>query len=513
MTPNRGRVFAVVFAVLLATSMGALGVQGFVATQSDADRAASSAVQASGTGLNLTASGSNVMVPDHNVTVTFTLANEGDEAVASPAIELISVPGEWEVVDQTSGAGVNWSDSERAWISTEPLAPGESMTATATLRLGEDEAPTEYYVSARASDAGSQSDTAVETFPVDRVHGNVTLETSVADAAAQGENVTMDVTLRNDGEVDSRAPAVGVVLPAGWSIVEQSAGESVNYSAERAEWLSTEPLASGESMTVSVVVRPASDVRPGEYYVSVRGYDAGESAAAAPAITVSEATDEETETTVANETATPAAANETTTVADSETTTTVSEETTADAVTTTQAATTAADAEATTEAETTTATESAAASEQTEGQPQNITETVNATFLVDGEPAANVTLEVADRPNERARGLMHRESLPENHGMVFVYGEADERSFWMKNTLVPLDMVFVDENGTVLNVEHAEPPAPDTPDSELATYSSDGPAKYVIELEQGFANETGVGPGAEVEFDVEGTLDPDEDDA
>jgi len=474
-----------VFAVLLATSMGALGVQGFVATRSDADRAASSAVQASGTGLNLTASGSNVMVPDHNVTVTFTLANEGDEAVASPAIELISVPGEWEVVDQTSGAGVNWSDSERAWISTEPLAPGESMTVTATLRLGEGEAPTEYYVSARASDAGGQSDTAVETFPVDRVHGNVTLETSVADAAAQGENVTMDVTLRNDGDVDSRAPAVGVVAPAGWSIVEQSAGESVNYSAERAEWLSTEPLAPGESMTVSVAVRPASDVRPGEYYVSVRGYDAaGESAAAAPAITVSEATDEETETTVANETATPAAANETTTVAD-----------------------------ATSEPTETTATESAAASEQTEGQPQNITETVNATFLVDGEPAANVTLEVADSPEERARGLMHRESLPENHGMVFVYGEADERSFWMKNTLVALDMVFVDENGTVLNVEHAEPPAPDTPDGELATYSSDGAAKYVIEMERGFANETGVGPGAEVNFDVEETLEPDEGDS
>jgi len=512
-----------VFAVLLTTSMGALGVQGFVATQSDADRAASSAVQTSESGLNLTASGSNVMVPDHNVTATFTLANEGEEAAASPAIELISVPGEWEVVDQTSGAGVNWSESQRAWISTEPLAPGESMSVTATLRLGEDEAPTEYYVSARASDAAGRSDTAVETFPVDRVHGNVTLETSVADAAAQGENVTMDVTLRNDGEVDSQAPAVGVVLPAGWSIVEQSAGESVNYSAERAEWLSTEPLAPGESMTVSAVVRPESDARPGEYYVSVRGYDAaGESAAAVAAITVSEAADEPTETTVANETTAVAdeettVSEETTAVADEETTAAdaepTAEATTAVVETTTEQAATTETPDQTAEGTETTAAEAGETAEQAEGQPQNITETVDATFLADGEPVANVTLEVADSPEERATGLMHRESLPEDRGMVFVYGEADERSFWMKNTLIPLDMVFVDANGTVLNVEHADPPAPDTPDSELATYSSDGPAKYVIEMEQGFANETGIGPGAEVEFDVEGTLEPNQTDA
>jgi len=487
-----------VFAVLLTTSMGVLGVQGSVVSQKDADRTESSAVQASSSGLNLTASGSNVIVPDHNVTTTFTLTNEGDEPAATPAIELVSVPGEWEVVDQSSGAGVNWSEPERAWISTESLAPGESMTVSVTLRLGEDEAPTEYYVSARASDAGGQSDTATETFPVDRVVGNVTLETSVADAAAQGENVTMDVTLRNDGEVPSTAPAVGAVLPAGWSVVDQSAGENVNYSGDRTEWISTEPLAPGESMTVSAVVRPASDLRPGEYLVSVRGYDAGgESAAAVAAITVSEAADD-------------GAAE--TTVPDAETTTEETEETTEAALETTAAEETetaevSEEAEETTEesAETTTEAES---TERTEPQPQNITETVNATFLADGEAVANVTLEIADSPEERATGLMHRESLPEDRGMVFVYEDADPRSFWMKNTVIPLDMVFIDANGTVLNVEHADPPAPDTPDSELETFSSDGPAKYVVEMEQGFANRTGVGPGAEIEFDVEGTLEP-----
>ncbi|WP_254766115.1 DUF192 domain-containing protein [Salinilacihabitans rarus] len=121
-----------------------------------------------------------------------------------------------------------------------------------------------------------------------------------------------------------------------------------------------------------------------------------------------------------------------------------------------------------------------------------------ATFLA-AEGNATVTLEVAATLEEQREGLMFRESLPEDHGMVFVYDEADERSFWMKNTYVPLDMIFVAPNGTVLNVEHADP-EPDASDGELERYHSDGDAQYVIELEQGFANETGVGPGTEVVF-------------
>ncbi len=508
------------FAVLLAVSMGALGVQGSVVSQSDADGAGPAAVQTSADGLNLTASGSNVIVPDHNVTTTFTLANDGDEPAASPAIELVSVPGEWEVVDQSAGENVTYSESERAWISTESLAPGESMTVEATFRLAADEAPTEYYVSARASDAGGGSDTAVVTFPVDRAEANLTLETGVADTVAQGENVTMDVTLRNDGEADSTAPAVGVVVPAGWAIVDQSSGENVNFSEGNAEWLSTEPLAPGESTTVSAVVRPADDVKPGEYYVSVRGYDAdGESAVSAAAITVTEAADETATETTASEETTAAVSEETTAA---ETTTDAQAE--GEATETTEAETTAAEDNETTAAEDnettavegneTTATEgNETTAAEAAAQPQTITETVDATFLVDGEAVANVTLEVADSPDERATGLMHRESLPEDRGMVFVYGEADERSFWMKNTLIPLDMVFVDANGTVRNVEHADPPAPEASDDELATYASDGPAKYVLEMEQGFANETGIGPGAQVEFDVEGSLEPNQTDS
>ena len=129
----------------------------------------------------------------------------------------------------------------------------------------------------------------------------------------------------------------------------------------------------------------------------------------------------------------------------------------------------------------------------------DVEEVVNATFLVEGEENVTVTLEVADEPEERRSGLMHRESLENDTGMVFVYPNPKQVSFWMKNTLIPLDMIFVAENGTVLNVQHADP-EPNTSSSELDSYPSDGKAKYVVELPQGFANRTDVESGAKLVF-------------
>ncbi|WP_134671555.1 DUF192 domain-containing protein [Halorussus marinus] len=123
---------------------------------------------------------------------------------------------------------------------------------------------------------------------------------------------------------------------------------------------------------------------------------------------------------------------------------------------------------------------------------------VTGTFVTD-RGNVTVSLEVAATKPERREGLMNRESLPDRHGMVFVYDGADRRSFWMKNTLVALDIIFVAPDGTVLNVEHATPGPED--EGELDRYRSDGDARYVVELERGFANETGVGHGTEFVFD------------
>ncbi|WP_458209511.1 DUF192 domain-containing protein [Haladaptatus sp. NG-SE-30] len=127
-------------------------------------------------------------------------------------------------------------------------------------------------------------------------------------------------------------------------------------------------------------------------------------------------------------------------------------------------------------------------------------ENVSAAFVTDGN-RTSVTLEVANSGDERASGLMFRKSLPEQHGMVFVFDSAASRTFWMKNTLIPLDIIFVSANGTVINVAHADP-QPNASDSELRRYSSDAPAKYVVEMEQGFANRTGIEPGTKLVFEA-----------
>lgn len=125
--------------------------------------------------------------------------------------------------------------------------------------------------------------------------------------------------------------------------------------------------------------------------------------------------------------------------------------------------------------------------------------TENYTLYVDGEEYGEVTLEVANTAGERSRGLMGREELPRDRGMVFVYPDEETRSFWMKDTLIPLDMVFLDAEMRVLNVEHAEP-QPDAPDSELEWYHSDGGARYVLEFNAGFADRAGIEAGDRLRF-------------
>jgi hypothetical protein len=157
--------------------------------------------------------------------------------------------------------------------------------------------------------------------------------------------------------------------------------------------------------------------------------------------------------------------------------------------------TTTAGGDATT-VDTTTAEPTTAAPGTTTPPPTSANAT--ARFVEGDETLATVSLEVADNDSERAEGLMYRESLASDHGMVFVYDRPQSLSFWMKNTLIPLDMIFVAANGTVLNVEHADVPAENSTD--YGSYTSDGFAQYVVEVNRGFANRTGVGPGTEVEF-------------
>ena len=104
-----------------------------------------------------------------------------------------------------------------------------------------------------------------------------------------------------------------------------------------------------------------------------------------------------------------------------------------------------------------------------------------------------LTLEVADDEAEQERGLMYRRSMPADHGMLFAFKWADVRSFWMQNTLIPLDIVYLDEAAKVLNVEAMVP-------LDESAVRSDGKAKYAIELNHGAAERLAIKRGDAIDL-------------
>lgn len=118
-------------------------------------------------------------------------------------------------------------------------------------------------------------------------------------------------------------------------------------------------------------------------------------------------------------------------------------------------------------------------STQKVNSPQNISNKQTLILESLNGKKVNVNAEVALTPSEQEKGLMYRTSMNENDGMIFVFPEDAPRSFWMKNTLIPLDIIFFDSSGNLLNVAHAVP----CPDNTICpTYESAGLAKYVLEV-------------------------------
>ncbi len=81
---------------------------------------------------------------------------------------------------------------------------------------------------------------------------------------------------------------------------------------------------------------------------------------------------------------------------------------------------------------------------------------------------------------------MNRAELPDDKGMLFLYETPQNLSFWMKNTLIPLDVIFLDETRIVINIESAEI-EPDVSDKDLKRYNSTSPAQFVVEINQGLS--------------------------
>jgi uncharacterized membrane protein (UPF0127 family) len=102
-----------------------------------------------------------------------------------------------------------------------------------------------------------------------------------------------------------------------------------------------------------------------------------------------------------------------------------------------------------------------------------------------------ITAEVANTFDSRARGLMYRKSLGPNQGMLFVFPEVTVHCMWMKNTFVPLSVAFMDEQGAIVSIHDMQP---QTEDSHCAAR----PARFALEMAQGWFAQKGVRPGARI---------------
>ena len=100
-----------------------------------------------------------------------------------------------------------------------------------------------------------------------------------------------------------------------------------------------------------------------------------------------------------------------------------------------------------------------------------------------------IRAEVADSMGTRMEGLMHRKSMPQGSGMVFVFEENAPHCMWMKNTLIPLSVAFIDESGAIINIADMQP-------HSEQSHCAARPARYALEMNKGWFAQRGIKPGA-----------------
>jgi hypothetical protein len=103
----------------------------------------------------------------------------------------------------------------------------------------------------------------------------------------------------------------------------------------------------------------------------------------------------------------------------------------------------------------------------------------------------NISVEVAQTANERAIGLMHRTSLGVSQGMLFIFEQAGVQCFWMKNTLLPLAIAFVADDGSIVNIDEMKP-------QTLDSHCSTKPVRFVLEMNSHWFDKRGIKAGAKL---------------
>ena len=100
-----------------------------------------------------------------------------------------------------------------------------------------------------------------------------------------------------------------------------------------------------------------------------------------------------------------------------------------------------------------------------------------------------ISAEVAKSPDQRGIGLMHRKTMGANEGMLFIFEQASQQCFWMKNTLLPLSIAFLSDDGSIVNIEDMQP-------QTLDSHCSQKPVRFVLEMNQGWFSKRGLKPGS-----------------
>ncbi len=119
--------------------------------------------------------------------------------------------------------------------------------------------------------------------------------------------------------------------------------------------------------------------------------------------------------------------------------------------------------------------------------------------IVQGAIRVKMQVEVADTAEARAQGLMHRPRLDELAGMLFVFDETGTWGFWMKNTLIPLSIAFIDDHSKIVDIKDMQV-APDPEHGPFPIYVPARPYRYALEVNQGFFKRHRLGVGAKVTF-------------
>lgn len=108
---------------------------------------------------------------------------------------------------------------------------------------------------------------------------------------------------------------------------------------------------------------------------------------------------------------------------------------------------------------------------------------------------AFVDIEIAEDPAERSYGMMYRKEMDPNTGMLFIMDREQRQSFYMKNTYVPLDILYINSAKEIVDIKHNAKPL------DESSLPSDRPAKYVLELYGGYCNQNGIAEGAMIDFE------------